>query len=182
VEGLKRALYIVYTILVLLSATCMVTPSGVLAQSAKTKKPASSVKPPKWFVVIPQDSLSLVARGRAQSKDQQVAVDKAVAAARDSIVFAAEGPWKELIRGIRQEGIAAEEPERGAVTLHGSKIEQQKVSRRKKTWTAFVLVSLPNSSIPSLLVERARSDSQWYALVRYTRAVQELEARSRVVQ
>ncbi len=160
----------------------MVAPSGSLAQSGKTKKSTSSVKPPKWFEVIPQDSLNLVTRGRAQSKDQQVAVDKAVAAARDSIVFATEVPWKELVRGIREEGITAEEPARGAVTLHGSKIKEQKVSKKKKTWTAFVLVSLPRSSIPSLLLERVQSDSQWYAQVRQTRAVQELEARSRAAQ
>jgi hypothetical protein len=182
VDEMTRVHHILFLILVFLAATCTVAPTGLLAQSGKTKKSTSSVKPPKWFEVIPQDSLNLVARGRAQSKDQQVAVDKAVAAARDSMVFATEGPWKELVRGIREEGITAEEPARGAVTLHGSKIEEQKVSKRKKTWTAFVLVSLPNSSIPALLLERARSDSQWFDLVKDTRAVQELEARSRAAQ
>jgi hypothetical protein len=111
-----------------------------------------------------------------------VAVDKAVAAARDSIVFATEDSWKELVREIREEGITAEEPVRGAVTLRGSRIEKEKASRRKTIWTAFVLVSLPDSSIPSVLLERARSDSHWYALVKNTRAVQELEARSRVAR
>jgi hypothetical protein len=182
VEEMARALRILFSILVLLAAICLVVPSGLLAQSAKTRKSTSSAKPPKWFAVIPQDSLNLLARGRAQSKDQQVAVDKAVAAARDSIVFATEGSWKELVREIRKEGITAEEPVRGAVTLRGSKIKEQKVSKRKKTWTAFVLVSLPRSSIPSLLLERVQSDSQWYALVRETKTVQELEARSHLVE
>jgi hypothetical protein len=179
---MTRAHRILLSVLILLAGACIAVPSGSLAQSGKTKKSTSSTKPPKWFQVIPQDSLNLVARGQAQSKDQQVAVDKAVAAARDSIVFATEGPWKELVRGIREEGIVAEEPVRGAVTLHGSKIKEQKVSKKKKTWTAFVLVSLPKSSIPSLLLERARSDPQWYALVKETRAVQDLETRVRTAQ
>lgn len=165
-----------------LAAGYVIVSSDLVAQSGKAKKPASTVKAPKWFEVVPKSDQNLVARGRATSKDQQIAVDKAVMAARDSIVLATEDPWKELVRGIREEGVQAQEPVRGAVTLHGSKIDTQKVSKRKSIWTAFVLVSLPKSSVPSLLLERARSDSQWYALVKHTRVMQELETRSRVVQ
>jgi len=165
-----------------LAAGYIIVSSDLVAQSGKAKKPASTVKAPKWFEVIPKSDQNLVARGRADSKDQQIAVDKAVMAARDSIVFAIETPWKELVRRIREEGITAEEPERGAVTLHGSKIKEQKVSKKKKTWTAFVLVSLPKSSVPSLLLERARSDSQWYTLVKETKAVQDLETSVRTAQ
>jgi hypothetical protein len=179
--GLMRTQW-VFIFALILAASCAVVPSNLIAQSGKTKKSASTVKPPKWFQVIPQDQQNLLARGRAESKDQQVAVDKAVMAARDSIVIATDSSWNELVHAIRTEGITAKEPARGAVTLHDSKIAEQNVSKRKKIWTAFVLVSLPKSSIPSLLLERVRSDSQWYALVRDTRAVQDLETRSRVVE
>lgn len=179
---MARAYQIVFVFLFFLAAAYAATPSDLFAQSGKAKKPTATVKPPKWFEVIPQDQQNLVARGRAESKDQQVAVDKAVMAARDSIVFATEDPWRELVQAIRAEGIKAQEPPRGAVTLHGSKIEAQKISKRRKVWTAFVLVSLPKSSIPSLLLERVRSDSVWYALVKDTKAVQGLETPSPVVQ
>jgi hypothetical protein len=165
-----------------LAAAYAVTLPDLFAQSQKSKKQTSSVKPPKWFEVIPQDEQNLVARGRAESKDQQVALDKAVMAARDSIVLATEVPWKELVQSIRAEGIKAAEPARGSVSLHGSKIDSQKISKRKKVWTAFVIVSLPKSSIPSLLLERVRSDSVWYALVKDTKAVQALETPAHVVQ
>jgi hypothetical protein len=173
---------LVFVFAVFLVANCTVVTPNLFAQSGKTKKPASTAKPPQWFQVIPQDEQNLLARGRGESKDQQVAVDKAVMAARDSIVFATDDFWNKLVHAIRTEGITSHEPARGAVTLHGSKIAEQKVSRQKKIWTAFVLVSLPKSSIPPLLLERVRSDSQWYVLVRDTRAVQDLETRSRVVE
>lgn len=179
---MERIYHIVPAFLFFLAAAYVITPPDLFAQADKAKKQTSSVKPPKWFAVIPPDQQNLVARGRAESKDQQVALDKAVMAARDSIVLATEVPWKELVRAIRAEGIHAAEPARGAVTLHGSKIESQKISKRKKVWTAFVLVSLPKSSIPPLLLERVRSDSVWYALVKDTKAVQALETPAQVVQ
>ena len=172
---MARTHHIVLALLFFLAAAYVVTPPDLFAQSEKAKKQTAPVKPPKWFEVIPQDPQNLVARGRADSKDQQVALDMAVMAARDSLVLATEDPWRELVQAIRAEGIKAAEPPRGAVTLHGSKIESQKTSKRKKVWTAFVLVSLPKSSIPSLLLERVRSDSVWYALVKDTKAVQALE-------
>ena len=177
-----RIHHIVLAFLLFLAAANAVTPPDLFAQSEKAKKQSAPSKPPKWFEVIPEDQENLVARGRAESKDQQVALDKAVMAARDSIVLATEDPWNELVRAIRAEGIQAAEPARGAVTLHGSKIASQKISKRKKVWTAFVLVSLPKSSIPSLLLERVRSDSAWYALVKDTKAVQALETPAQEVQ
>jgi len=179
---MARTHHNVLALLFFLAAAYAVTPPDLFAQSEKAKKQTSSVKPPKWFEVVPEDQENLVARGRAESKDPQVALDKAVMAARDSVVLATEDPWKELVQAIRAEGIEAAEPARGAVTLHGSKIESQKTSKRKKVWTAFVLVSLPKSSIPSLLLERVRSDSVWYALVKDTKAVQALETPAHVVQ
>jgi hypothetical protein len=145
-------------------------------QTTKPVKKTSAVTPPKWYTNVPKDTANLVTRGKGEGKDQQLAIDRAIMAAREEIVAIIEKQWKELLLAIRNEGIVANEPQIESITLQGSKTTKQKASKSKKTWTAFVLVSFPKSSVPPLLLDRAHHSEPWYSQVRHSNAIRELEA------
>jgi hypothetical protein len=167
---------VIRTLLVV--AICVALPSAVPGQVSRTAGRAAPVTPPKWYPNPPTDSASLVARGQAKANDQQLAIDRAVLVARTDIALALQSRWKRLIQEIRAEGITASEPAWDPFVIKDCKTLKQQAVKRRKIWTAFVLVTLPTSSVSPLLMEKAQSDSRWYQLVRNTRAIARLSASS----
>jgi hypothetical protein len=153
-------------------------PHDLFAQTVKQKRLPVRVKTPEWYDKVPADDSSLTARGRADSKDQQVAVDKAVASARSGLVEGIDRQWNNLLKAIQNEGVAIPVWTGEAVTLEGSTLKMQKTFKRGRIWTAFVLVRLPQSFVRSVLEERLRRDADWYSRVKDTRAVREWEGTS----
>lgn len=147
----------------------------VFGQTGKQMNRPARIKAPEWYDRVPADDSSLVARGSAYSKDQQVAVDKAAATARSRLAATIDLRWKELLQAIRKEGSAAPGWTGETVTLEGSRITLQKTFKRGRIWTAFVLVALPKSSVRSVLVERLHRNAEWYSGVKDTKAVRECE-------
>jgi len=147
----------------------------VSGQGGKQGKIPARVKAPEWYDKIPVNDSTLIARGRGDSKDQQVAIDKAVATARSGLAATVDRRWKELMEAIRKEGGIAAVQSEETVTLEGSKVVMQKTSKRGRIWTVFVLVAVPKSSARSVLSRRLHRDEEWYAKVKETKAVQEYE-------
>jgi hypothetical protein len=155
----------------------MITFDGPLlhGQTARTSNRTSRITAPEWYLKVPADDSSLVSRGKADSKDQQVAVDKAATAARSRLADRIERRWKELLLAVQKEGVAPPAWTVESVTLQGSTITMQKTYKRGRVWTAFVLVCLPKSSVRSVLVQRLHRDADWYSMVKDTKAVRAFE-------
>jgi hypothetical protein len=153
----------------------LTTPSQATGQSAKQSRRTTTVKAPDWYNNPPSLRDTLIARGIGKSNDEQVAVDKATLDARSSLAHAIDRRWEELLRAILQEGGPHLEWTPEPVTLAGSTPKQQKLARRGKVWTAYVLVVMPEVSGRAVLLQRLHRDAQWYERVRNTNAVRSLE-------
>jgi hypothetical protein len=147
----------------------------VFAQSLKQTNRSGSITAPDWYDKVPPDSANLVARGKARSNDQQVAIDKAVAFARASLAKSIERKWADLLKAIQKESASRWQGKGESVTLIGSVPKMQKTVKRGRYYTAFVLVALPLESVHASLEQRLRSDMQWYSTVKDTKAVREFE-------
>ena len=160
---------------VVLAMAITIDGAQAFGQTGKPVNRPPRVRAPEWYDKVAADDSNLVIRGRADSKDQQVAVDKAVATARSGLAATIDSRWKDVLLAIQNEGVAVPEVTEDSVTLEGSMIIKQKTSRRGRIWTAFVLVALPKSSVRSVLVERLHRDAEWYSRVKHTQAVREFE-------
>ena len=154
------------------ASLCVGQPAG---RSGSPSSRATRVHPPEWFTNIPPDENRIVARGRGESRDEQIAVDKAVAAARSNLADTVDFRWQELVRATRHEVPDTTGATGGPVTLTGSTLSSQKTVRRGATWYAFVLVGLSKSSLREAVLERLHRDDRWYAKVKDTRAVSTFE-------
>jgi hypothetical protein len=159
------------------SVTHLVLMFGILfaveaSEAQSTKKPPR-IKEPAWFVALPKDKGNLMACGKAEARDMQLAIDKAVVAARGALASQVESSWQKFLEALRKEMPNCGTPILGSteVALANTKIRQQKTVKRKKIYTAFVLVSWPNASLDAALLARAQEDAEWYGRVKGTKAV-----------
>ena len=141
-------------------------------------KPGASARPPDWYSVPPAPRDTLIARGRGRSHDEQVAVDKAVAEARSALARSIDHRWKELLRSIEREVGVHRKWTPEPVTLASSVPILQKAVKRGNTWTAYVIVAMPEESARAVLQARLHRDATWYETVRNTQAVRMLETPS----
>lgn len=134
------------------------------------------VKEPAWYVAPPEDKDDLIARGKAEASDTQVAIDEAVFAARAELVSEVESAWRKFLEEVRKEMPNCGAPLQVSteVVLTGTKIRQQKTMKRGKSCTAYVLVSWPKASLGAALLARAQEDAEWYGRVAGTMVVREL--------
>jgi hypothetical protein len=147
-------------------------------QPSTKPKPGASARPPDWYNDPPSAPDTLIARGKGRSRDEQVAIDKAVADARSALARSINHRWQELLGAIEKEGgpHRAWTPE--PVTLARSIPMIQKAVKRGATWTAYVLVGLPETSARNILHARLHRDTAWYGAVRNTQAVRTFETPS----
>lgn len=96
------------------------------ADSEKSDAPTTEVPAgaPDWFVNLPEDDTHLYAARTATSLDLQLAINKAVAAAR-----------ADLARRV--------DPQASEVTLTGSRVIRQEYVQEEERWRAYVLVQYP---------------------------------------
>jgi hypothetical protein len=165
----------------LIAITCIaiiIVPSHTVAQSSSPGKSAGTTSAPAWYLTPPLVNDTIIARGKARSNDEQVAIDKAVVYARASLAREIDRRWRELLRAIEKEsgGHLAWAP--GEVVLKGSTVRDQKVINRGRAWTAYVLVALPEESARAVLLQRLHHDAQWYGKVKDTQAIRGLEQSS----
>lgn len=150
---------------------------SVDASQAQSAKKPTRVKEPAWFVAPPMDSENLIARGKVEASDMQVALDQALAVARGELAVQCESSWQRFLEALRKEmpncGIPLKA--RAEVVLTGTTILRQKTMKRRKMYTAFVLVSWPSASLDAALLTRAKEDTGWYDGVKGTSLVRRLE-------
>ena len=154
------------------------TSAAFSQSSAPSTKPAGrtvSVNAPDWYNHPPSVRDTLIARGKGRSHDEQVAVDKAVAEARSALARSIDHRWKELLRAIAKEAGTHREWTPEPVTLESSVPLFQKAVKRGNTWTAYVIVAMPEGSARTVLHARLHRDAAWYDTVRNTRAVRMFE-------
>jgi hypothetical protein len=146
------------------------------AWSAQTGRKAPRVKEPAWYVAPPEDKENLIARGKAEASDTQVAIDEAVFAARGEFARKVDSLWQELLDSLGKEMPNCGAPLQASteVALAGTKVRQQKTMKRGKTFTAYVVVSWPKASLDAALFARAQEDVEWYNKVKGTMVVRGL--------
>ncbi len=146
------------------------------AQSWKPKK-LPPLKIPAWYQTIPRDKDSWLARGREDAADMQLSVDKATLVARVSLASILESQWQDLLLTLRKEMTGVRDPAytKDEATLSGTTVRFQKVVKRGKIYTAFVLVALPKSACMKALRARAHEDGEWFEGVKESRVIKTLE-------
>ena len=149
---------------------------GAEARAAQSDTKVAPVKEPAWYVNPPKDKENIIVRGKAESGDKQLALDKAVLAARSELALKVDSSWQDFLGTLRKEMPTCSEPLRGSgdVALAGTKIRKQKSTKKGKVYTAFVLVAWPRASLNPALYARAQEDAWWYDRVKGTVAVRGL--------
>jgi hypothetical protein len=150
-------------------------------QAARPRSANARERVPVWWKTPPVDTQSRCIRARAVAPGQDLALEKAISLARDSIAAEVEAQWQALLGSIRSEDprLPASPGISSDVEFKNTRVAKQAAFRRGKKWSAFVFLVYPDSLVPSLLLDRLRSNAEWYAAVRGTSAVQLVEAPSR---
>jgi hypothetical protein len=169
----------------LLGILAMVTAIDLPAL-AQDKPPA----PPSWYSKPKTDPQYLIAKASSTSKDKQLAIDKALHDARvdlgkiiqarlDSVRRATEREASLDLEGTEQYQKAEEKI---AVDLLGSRVRNQKASKKGKSWTAFVVVEIPVGATSDALVREVKDDALLMPTLSPTQAFHALEAEATAYQ
>ena len=169
------SLQVPLALLVLLILGPAMTPAQTPTASPGQRGTSASVSPPGWYLDPPVLPDTLTARGRGRSHDGHVAIDKALAEARSALARTLDRRWSRLMKAIEAEGGERRRGGAEPVILRGSTPLMQTVGKRGATWTAYVLVGLPESSAHAFLLRRLHADRAWYDAVRTNAAVRAFE-------
>jgi hypothetical protein len=150
-------------------------------------KPAT---PPSWYSKPKTDPQYLIAKASSTSKDKQLAIDKALHDARvelgrivqarlDSVRRATEREASLDLQGTERYQKAGEKI---AADLKGSRVRNQKASKKGKSWTAFVVVEIPVGATSDALVREVKDDALLVPTLGPTQAFRALEAEASAYQ
>ena len=141
---------------------------------------------PDWYANKPEDPNYLFAVNTATSKDMQVAVDKAVQAARTEIGRQVEVKINGLQKRFQEEtGIGDDSQLLDQFTqasktvvstsLSGSKEKQKKIVKDGNNWRAYVLVEYPLGAAQEALQAQIKKNEQLYTKFRASQVYKELD-------
>jgi hypothetical protein len=172
---------------------CILLP-GLLAMVAGTdlrviaqdKPPA----PPSWYSKPKMDPQYLIARASATSKDKQLAIDKALHDARVDLGKNVQARFDSVRRATEREASLDLEGteryqkagEKIAADLKGSRVRNQKASKKGKSWTAFVVMEIPVGATSDALVREVKDDPLLVPTLGPTQAFHSLEAEASAYQ
>lgn len=142
---------------------------------------------PDWFTSPPEHPDSLFAANTAMSQDMQLAVDKATAGARNQIASQVEVKVEGLQKRFDEEvgmGQNAQLLQQFttagkqvvSMSLKGSKVIKQKLSKEENAYRAYVLVSYPVGGTSVALLEQIKNNNLMYTRFRASQTFKELEA------
>jgi hypothetical protein len=142
---------------------------------------------PRWYRNIPNDQNFLYATATAESRDMQLAVNKATADARNNIATQMEVRMQGLTKRFQEEtGLGADaqlldmfttaSKQVVSQTLNGSRVSEQDIKSNGGTYRAFVLVELPIGVASQALRDRIKANEQMYTRFRASEAFKELDA------
>ncbi|WKW11493.1 hypothetical protein Strain138_000747 [Pseudogemmatithrix spongiicola] len=173
---MKRA--VLAASLVLVTAAC--------GGGGATPGPTPNPDIPTWYTSIPTDPNMLYQAATSESRDLQLAVNKATADGRNGIAQQMETKFQGLSERFQEEtGLGAESElldqfrtaYRGVVnqTLNGSRVSRQEIKQNGVTYRAFVLVEMPIGAANQALMQRIRSNQAMYTRFRAAQAFEELD-------
>ncbi|MDX2192080.1 MAG: LPP20 family lipoprotein [Gemmatimonadales bacterium] len=142
---------------------------------------------PDWFTQVPRDPNMVFAASSAESRDLQLAVNKATQDGRFNLAQQLEVKYSGLSKRFQEEtGTGADatlldqfqQTYKGVVsqTLNGSRVSKQEVVPTGQTYRAYVLVEMPIGAANQVLVQKMKANEQMYTRYRATEAFKELEA------
>lgn len=141
---------------------------------------------PGWYTNVPTDPNYMYATATAESRDMQLAVNKATTDGRSAIASQMEIRMQGLSKRFQEEtGLGADSQlldqfttaTRAVVnqTLNGSRVAKQEIKANGATYRAFVLVELPIGVASQALRDRIRANEQMMTRFRATEAFRELD-------
>jgi hypothetical protein len=142
---------------------------------------------PEWYASVPNDPNFLYAVNTSTSRDMQLAVEKAVQAARVEVGRQVEVKVNALQKRFQEEtGIGddaqlldqftAASKTVVSTSLSGSKEKQKKIVKDGNNWRAYVLVEYPLGAAQEALREQIKKNEQLYTRFRASQTYQELDA------
>ena len=172
-----------YSLITVFFVCVMIMGCGGGSQMAKT---SAEPEIPVWYTELPQDSDYVFSANTAVSKDMQLAIEKAVAAARAEIRRQVEVKIENLQKRFDEEVGLGEDAQLlqqftsatkivVSTSISGSKIEKQIPKKEDTGFRAYVLVSYPSINSTKNLVEEIKKEELLYTRFRESQIFKELE-------
>ena len=182
----KRASLLVALALVSLCTACGGGGTAV-ATPATGPSPVNVNRLPDWFTNVPTDANTMYAATTAESRDLQLAINKAVTDGRNNLAQQMEVKFEGMSKRFQEEtGLGADaqlidqftQAYKGIVsqTINGSRAAKQEiVNTPAGGYRAYVLVELPIGAASQALMQRVRANEQMYTRFRASQAFDELQ-------
>lgn len=147
---------------------------------------ASAGDVPEWYMNKPEDPNSLFETATATSQDMQLAVDKAVQAARTNLARQVETKVQALQKRFQEETGLGQDSQLldqftqasktiTSATLSGSKVKKQQPMKDGSIWRAYVLIEYPLGAAQEALRAQIQKNEQIYTKVRASEVYKELD-------
>lgn len=141
---------------------------------------------PEWYANVPADPNYLYSVNTSTSKDMQLAVDKAMQAARTEIGRQVEVKVNALQKRFQEETGIGDDAQLldqftqasktvVSTSLSGSKEKQKKIVKDGNNWRAYVLIEYPLGAAQEALREQIKKNEQLYTRFRASQTYQELD-------
>ena len=141
---------------------------------------------PEWFSNVPADPNYLYAVNTSTSRDMQLAVDKAMQAARTELGRQVEVKVNALQKRFQEETGIGDDAQLldqftqasktvVSTSLSGSKEKQKKIVKDGNNWRAYVLVEYPLGAAQEALREQIKKNEQLYTRFRASQTYKELD-------
>lgn len=178
---MKRAVFT--SSLAILAAACGSAPTPV---TTVTNQGAVVSDIPQWFTTVPTDLNMLYQPATSESRDLQLAINKATADGRNGIAQQMETRFQGLSERFQEEtGLGADAElldqfrtaYRGVVnqTLNGSRVGRQEIRNNGVTYRAYVLVEMPIGAANQALMQRIRANERMFTRFRAAQAFEDLD-------
>lgn len=141
---------------------------------------------PEWYANVPADPNYLYAVNTSTSKDMQLAVDKAIQAARTEVGRQVEVKINALQKRFQEETGIGDDAQLldqftqasktvVSTSLSGSKEKQKKIVKDGNNWRAYVLIEYPLGAAQEALREQIKKNEQLYTRFRASQTYKELD-------
>lgn len=141
---------------------------------------------PEWYSNVPADPNFLYAVNTSTSKDMQLAVDKALQAARTEVGRQVEVKVNALQKRFQEETGIGDDAQLldqftqasktvVSTSLSGSKEKQKKIVKDGNNWRAYVLIEYPLGAAQEALREQIKKNEQLYTRFRASQTYKELD-------
>ncbi len=141
---------------------------------------------PEWYSNVPVDPNYLYSVNTSTSRDMQLAVDKALQAARTELGRQVEVKVNALQKRFQEETGIGDDAQLldqftqasktvVSTSLSGSKEKQKKIVKDGNNWRAYVLVEYPLGAAQEALREQIKKNEQLYTRFRASQTYKELD-------